>query len=216
MANLGTLNPASIDSTPSFSNAISKELYDSNSTALKTIDIVSASSADKTALINYYTALIGFLNGTVSATDYAAALSAITKYVLTADDYTKLRDGEISVKDLLKDVLQNEMYSTTPGSLGYYTKLAASLQTIITDINTNLITPLNNNFAAGTFFPSGTIDEKFFSPEIQKEIDNFSAGNTVITSTFTGAITSTTDIGDAAKTAATSYTAKPSVIIISQ
>ena len=216
MTTIGTIKVGEINTQPSFSTAVTKTSYDMENVSLKTVDINSAQSADKDNLLDYYNKLKGYLAGTTTAEDYAAALAKIKDYVLTADDYSKLRDGEITVKEFLKETLQGELYSTDANSKGYYVKLGESLQAIINSINTDLITPLNANFASGTFFPSGTIDESYFTPEIRATIDNFSAGNSVITTTFTSSITSTTDLGTTAKDAAASYTKKPSVIVLSK
>ena len=216
MTTIGTIKVGEINTQPSFSTAVTKTSYDMENVSLKTVDINSAQSTDKDNLLDYYNKLKGYLDGTVTAEDYAAALAKIKDYVLTADDYSKLRDGEITVKEFLKETLQGELYSTDANSKGYYVKLGESLQAIINSINTDLITPLNANFASGTFFPAGTIDESYFTPEIRATIDNFSAGNSVITTTFTSSITSTTDLGTTAKDAAASYTKKPSVIVLSK
>jgi hypothetical protein len=216
MTTIGTIKVGEIDSQPSFSTAITKTEYDMENISLKTVDINSAQSADKDNLLDYYNKLKGYLAGTTTAEDYATALAKIKDYVLTADDYTKLRDGEISVKDFLKETLQDELYSTDANSKGYYVKLGESLQAIIDSINTDLITPLNANFASGTFFPTKTIDESYFAPDVRATIDNFAAGNAVIITTFTDSITETTDLGTTAKDAAASYTKKPSVIVLSK
>lgn len=215
MTTVSPISSASFKKEPSYATSIDKAAYDMKSVNLKTLDIESAKSSDKNILINYYDKLMGFLAGTTTATDYAAALKNVTDYVLTADDYTKLRDGEISVKDYLKDVIQSELYSTAAGSEGYYVKLYTALQSVIDSVNKNLVTPLNTNFSGATFFPTGTITEDFLSPEIKTELTDFCAGNTVITASYAKAIDATTDVGTTAATAASSYTKKPCVIVVS-
>ena len=218
MATISKINDITISAQPSYADAISTSTYDSNAVQLKTIDFLTAQTKSKQSLLDYYEKLRGFLLGSVSSNDYAVALNTIKNYVLTADDYTKLRDGEITVKDFLKNILQDELYSTTAQKEGYYIKLGAALQTVINSINTNVIDPINTNFASSTLFPNGIITADYFSPEVKKDFEDFSAGSTVITSQSTTVIntdTSESTLSSAAVAATADYTEKPSVIIIS-
>lgn len=214
MATMQEIGKIIIDTNTNFENAASSSDYDLGGTALKTINLETASTSDKEKLITFYEALIGYIEGTTSAEDYAAALNAITQYVLTADDYEKLRDSEINIKNFLADVVQKELYST--GSVkGFYLRLGDTLQSAIDSLNNNVINPVNNNFAGETFFPEGTINDKFFSADVLNNYKNFSNGTSIITTNFSSTIDSSTDIGETAKNAAADFSKKPVVIVIS-
>lgn len=213
MATIQEIGKIVIDTNTNFENAASSSDYDLAGTSLKTIDLETASTSDKEKLIDFYEALIGYINGTVSAENYATALNAITKYVLTADDYQKLRDSEINIKNFLADVVQKELYSTE-GAKGFYIRLGETLQKAIDSLNNNVINPVNNNFSNKTFFPNETIDEDFFSEEVLNNYKNFANGTSIITAKFGSAINSSTDIGNTAKDAASTFEKKPIVIVI--
>ena len=213
MATIQEIGKIVIDTNTNFENAASSSDYDLAGTSLKTIDLETASTSDKEKLIDFYEALIGYINGTVSAENYATALNAITKYVLTADDYQKLRDSEINIKNFLADVVQKELYSTGSAK-GFYIRLGETLQKAIDSLNNNVINPVNNNFSNKTFFPNETIDEDFFSEEVLNNYKNFANGTSIITAKFGSAINSSTDIGTTAKDAASTFKKKPIVIVI--
>lgn len=213
MATIQEIGKIVINTNTNFENAASSSDYDLAGTSLKTIDLETASTSDKEKLIAFYEALIGYINGTVSAENYATALNAITKYVLTADDYQKLRDSEINIKNFLADVVQKELYSTN-GAKGFYIRLGETLQGAIDSLNNNVINPINNNFSNKTFFPNETIDENFFSEEVLNNYKNFANGTSIITAKFGSAINSSTDIGTTAKDAASTFEKKPIVIVI--
>lgn len=213
MAIIQEIGKIVIDTNTNFENAASSSDYDLAGTSLKTIDLETASTSDKEKLIAFYEALIGYINGTVTAENYATALNAITKYVLTADDYQKLRDSEINIKNFLADVVQKELYSTD-GARGFYIRLGETLQGAIDSLNNNVINPINNNFSNKTFFPNETIDEDFFSEEVLNNYKNFANGTSIITAKFGSAINSSTDIGTTAKDAASTLEKKPIVIVI--
>ena len=213
MATIQEIGKIVIDTNTNFENAASSSDYDLAGTSLKTIDLETASTSDKEKLIAFYEALIGYINGAVSAENYATALNAIAKYVLTADDYQKLRDSEINIKNFLADVVQKELYSTGSAK-GFYIRLGETLQKAIDSLNNNVINPVNNNFSNKTFFPNETIDEDFFSEEVLNNYKNFANGTSIITAKFGSAINSSTDIGTTAKDAASTFGKKPIVIVI--
>lgn len=213
MATIQEIGKIVIDTNTNFENAASSSDYDLAGTSLKTIDLETASTSDKEKLITFYEALIGYINGTVSAENYATALNAITKYVLTADDYQKLRDSEINIKNFLADVVQKELYSTDSVK-GFYIRLGETLQSAIDSLNNNVINPINNNFSNKTFFPNEIIDEDFFSEEVLNNYKNFANGTSIITANFGSAIDSSTDIGTTAEDAASTFVKKPIVIVI--
>ena len=213
MATIQEIGKIVIDTDTNFENAASSSDYDLAGTSLKTIDLETASTSDKEKLIAFYEALIGYIDGTVTAENYATALSAITKYVLTADDYQKLRDSEINIKNFLADVVQKELYSTDDAK-GFYIRLGEALQGAIDSLNNNVISPINNNFSNKTFFPNEMIDESFFSEEVLNNYKNFANGTSIITANFGSAINSSTDIGTTAKDAASTFGKKPIVIVI--
>lgn len=213
MATIQEIGKIVIDTDTNFENAASSSDYDLAGTSLKTIDLETASTSDKEKLIAFYEALIGYIDGTVTAENYATALNAITKYVLTADDYQKLRDSEINIKNFLADVVQRELYSTDDAK-GFYIRLGEALQGAIDSLNNNVISPINNNFSNKTFFPNEIIDESFFSEEVLNNYKNFANGTSIITANFGSAINSSTDIGTTAKDAASSFGKKPIVIVI--
>lgn len=213
MATIQEIGKIVIDTDTNFENAASSSDYDLAGTSLKTIDLETASTSDKEKLIAFYEALIGYIDGTVTAENYATALNAITKYVLTADDYQKLRDSEINIKNFLADVVQRELYSTDDAK-GFYIRLGEALQGAIDSLNNNVISPINNNFSNKTFFPNEIIDESFFSEEVLNNYKNFANGTSIITANFGSAINSSTDIGTTAKDAASTFGKKPIVIVI--
>lgn len=213
MATIQEIGKIVIDTDTNFENAASSSDYDLAGTSLKTIDLETASTSDKEKLIAFYEALIGYIDGTVTAENYATALNAITKYVLTADDYQKLRDSEINIKNFLADVVQRELYSTD-NAKGFYIRLGEALQGAIDSLNNNVISPINNNFSNKTFFPNEIIDESFFSEEVLNNYKNFANGTSIITANFGSAINSSTDIGTTAKDAASTFGKKPIVIVI--
>ena len=213
MATIQEIGKIVIDTDTNFENAASSSDYDLAGTSLKTIDLETASTSDKEKLIAFYEALIGYIDGTVTAENYATALNAIIKYVLTADDYQKLRDSEINIKNFLADVVQRELYSTDDAK-GFYIRLGEALQGAIDSLNNNVISPINNNFSNKTFFPNEIIDESFFSEEVLNNYKNFANGTSIITANFGSAINSSTDIGTTAKDAASTFGKKPIVIVI--
>lgn len=220
MTAIQKINKINFDSGLTFENEYKDSSYDLTSTSLKTINKQTAQSTDKEQLISFYKKLIAYLNGdpSVQYGDYAAALSGIAKYVLTADDYLKLRNGEIHIKDFLRQVVQQELYGVDTGKEGYYIKLNASLQEAIDSLNNDVITPINDSFSKGTFFPSESIDLSYFDQDIQKEVNNFSEGASVITTTIASKIDADTDIGSSTAFDASSaydFSKKPSVIVIS-
>ena len=213
MATIQEIGKIVIDTDTNFENAASSSDYDLAGTSLKTIDLETASTSDKEKLIAFYEALIGYIDGTVTAENYATALNAITKYVLTADDYQKLRDSEINIKNFLADVVQRELYSTDDAK-GFYIRLGEALQGAIDSLNNNVISPINNNFSNKTFFPNEMIDESFFSEEVLNNYKNFANGTSIIAANFGSAINSSTEIGTTAKDAASNFEKKPIVIVI--
>ena len=213
MATIQEIGKIVIDTDTNFENAASSSDYDLAGTSLKTIDLETASTSDKEKLIAFYEALIGYIDGTVTAENYATALNAIIKYVLTADDYQKLRDSEINIKNFLADVVQKELYSTDDAK-GFYIRLGEALQGAIDSLNNNVISPINNNFSNKTFFPNKMIDESFFSEEVLNNYKNFANGTSIIAANFGSAINSSTDIGTTAKDAASTFGKKPIVIVI--